>query len=420
MNNSTESNGMSAIILFTVIGVIAYADRLILGTLFAPLQEELGLTASELGVLQGASFAIVYAASGLFIGRAADLWSRKWLLAAGLVLWSLATLYCGLARSFETLLFARMLVGVGEATMAPCILSLISDKFPESRRGLAMGAFNMGQCVGQGSALFLGGLLLGLFQMQMFLESSFFSQLTPWRWVLVIMGVLSIPFVLGIVFMEEPARTGLGDAETAPRLRFGELWQIFKPVMPIYVALACANICDFAILSWGPLMLEQGGEGSLTISMGIIVIAAAATGALSGGVIADRLRDRGGRDLRLKTAVIVMIAGGLALAYTILFATGLMFLTSLAVWTLCTQTVFTMAMTSLLEPIPGRARGVASSLLLIFAIGFGLTLGASGPGVLVDMVGSLKLSLSLITIPSLIVLVLSYIIADRTNAERLS
>ena len=63
--NSTYSSGMPAVILFTVIGIIAYADRLILGALFAPLQEELGLSSSELGILQGASFAIVYAASGL-------------------------------------------------------------------------------------------------------------------------------------------------------------------------------------------------------------------------------------------------------------------------------------------------------------------------------------------------------------------
>ena len=411
--NSTYSSGMPAVILFTVIGIIAYADRLILGALFAPLQEELGLSSSELGILQGASFAIVYAASGLFIGRAADLWSRKWLLAAGLILWSLATFLCGMSRSFEELLIARMLVGVGEATMAPCILSLISDKFPESRRGVAMGAFNMGQCVGQGSALFLGGLLLGLFQLQMFMEHELFSQLSPWRWVLITMGVLSVPFVLGILLMEEPSRTGAGDTSKPPSLKLDELWQIFKPVMPIYIALACANICDFAILSWGPLMLQQAGSDGSVVTMGIVVMIAAASGALAGGVIADRLRDWRGEDVRLKSAGGVMIIGGLSLVYTIVFASGAGFLVSLALWTLCTQTVFTMAMTSLLEPIPGRARGVASSLLLIFAIGFGLTLGASGPGILADMMGSIRHSVAVITIPALVLLVFSYWMAER-------
>jgi len=419
---SLQVRGWGIVALFTLVGVIAYADRLILGALFVPLQADLGLSASELGILQGASFAIVYAVSGLFIGRAADLWSRKWLLATGLLVWSLATLYCGLARSFNELLIARMLVGVGEATMAPCILSLISDIFPKSKRGMALGAFNMGQCIGQGSAIFLGSLLLVVVQTSFFLQLPFFAELAPWRSVLVIMGLASIPFMFAIMMLKEPERevVSVPGADTSTdRVDLSEAWIIFRPILPIYAALALSNICDFAILSWGPLMLaERAGADAdqLSITFGLVVMATAATGALGGGLLSDKMRNWSGRDMRLLSAFFIMLVGGIFYHLTVLIAPASWFLISLGLWTVCIQAGFSIALACLLEPLPSRMRGIASSLLLIFAIGFGLTLGASGPGILADLLGGtdkMMTAISIIAIPSWILMLGSYWIAHK-------
>ena len=123
------------VILLTLAYVLSFVDRYILGLLVELIKADMGLTDWQIGLLLGPAFAIFYATMGLPLGWLADRWRRTWLVGMGVFLWSAATAASGLAKNFWHLFVTRMAVGVGEATLSPCAMSIISDSFPKHKRG---------------------------------------------------------------------------------------------------------------------------------------------------------------------------------------------------------------------------------------------------------------------------------------------
>ncbi len=139
---------------------LSYVDRQILAFLVEPLKRELSIGDAKIGLLQGIYFAMFYTFVGLPMGWLADRYNRRNIIAAGVLFWSVMTALSGTARSYLTLAFARMGVGVGEATDQPCAFSMISDLFPQERLGTAMSVYMMGIQLGSGLALIIGGVVV--------------------------------------------------------------------------------------------------------------------------------------------------------------------------------------------------------------------------------------------------------------------
>ena len=131
-----------------VVYTINFVDRQILAILLSPIKQELDLKDVHLGLLSGTAFGIFYATLGIPIGRLADRYSRKNVMAICIALWSVMTALCGSARSFTSLLLFRVGVGVGEAGGGPPAISLISDYVSPARRASALAIFSMGVPVG--------------------------------------------------------------------------------------------------------------------------------------------------------------------------------------------------------------------------------------------------------------------------------
>ena len=124
--------------VLVLVYVANYVDRQLLTILAPELKRDLGISDAEFGFLYGTAFGVFYALFGIPLGRLADRWSRTRLLALGLTVWSLTTALSGLSRSFAQIAAARVGVGIGEATAAPCAYSLIGDYFPPHRRATAL------------------------------------------------------------------------------------------------------------------------------------------------------------------------------------------------------------------------------------------------------------------------------------------
>jgi len=152
-----EASGYSWYVLgvLVVVYILNFIDRQILSILAVDIKADLGLDDSDLGFLGGAAFAVFYALFGIPLGRLADNWSRVKLLSIGLTLWSLMTALSGFARNQVELTFARMGVGVGEATASPTAYSLISDYFPKKQRATALAIYSSGLYIGGGVSLFI-------------------------------------------------------------------------------------------------------------------------------------------------------------------------------------------------------------------------------------------------------------------------
>jgi predicted MFS family arabinose efflux permease len=131
-----------------LISIFNFADRVILSVLAQPIKEELRLTDTDLGLLQGLGFAILYSVLGVPLGWLAERMNRKGLIAACLVVWSAMTAAGGFATNFLTLLLGRVGVGLGEAGFMPLSSSLLSDHFKGDRRASILAVVMLGGPLG--------------------------------------------------------------------------------------------------------------------------------------------------------------------------------------------------------------------------------------------------------------------------------
>src|SRR5207237_1286166 len=123
-------------------------DRQILALMIGPVKRDLGVSDTMMGLLGGLAFTLFYTALTLPMAWLADRSSRRRIIAVGTFFWSLATMACGLASTFWHLFAARATVGVGEATLAPAAISILSDTFDRARLPLAITIFGAAPFIG--------------------------------------------------------------------------------------------------------------------------------------------------------------------------------------------------------------------------------------------------------------------------------
>jgi MFS family permease len=161
LNQTTDSPASQAnlryawyvVLVMMVCFALSFIDRQILSLLVAPIKSDLGISDTRIGLLQGLAFALFYTVLGVPMGCIADRYSRRNLIAVSVFFWCGMTAVCAAANSFWSLFAARVGVGVGEATLGPSALSLISDYFPKERLASAMSVYSLGIYVGSGLAL---------------------------------------------------------------------------------------------------------------------------------------------------------------------------------------------------------------------------------------------------------------------------
>jgi MFS family permease len=139
---------------------IALVDRQILALLVQPIKASLRLTDTEFSLLAGLAFVLCYSTLGLVFGQVADRHNRRNTIIYGIIVWSLATMACGVTNTFKQLFIARMLVGVGEAALNPAAYSLIADYFPKASRSRAVAVYSMGSITGSGAGLIASAAVL--------------------------------------------------------------------------------------------------------------------------------------------------------------------------------------------------------------------------------------------------------------------
>jgi MFS family permease len=385
---SRATNGWWMAIVLGLAGVVAYIARLILSSLLDPIRGELRITDSEISLLQGAAFAVVYAFAALPLGRLADRHRRLTILTISAVVWSLGVVGCGLAPDFWSLFVCRLVVGVGEAALVPAGVSMLADVFPIERRGTAVGILMIGCALGVPAAYAVGGELLQLAQGGAFAQTPALGGLTAWRQVLVIIGVAGMIVPLLFLSLREPTRKGITESEASLRATVTRFWTDRKMLIPLYLGMALLSIGDFSLYSWLPSVLYRKFHFSphtAGLWLGGIVAISSVVGMGLGGILADWAARRGGLRARLKVSA---IASGLAVVGALLVSgPGAAFaLAGLGVWVFTGALAFTSAYVGIQTVIPAEHRAVGLGLVAFCNILLGLGLGPTLVALTTDLI----------------------------------
>jgi MFS family permease len=221
------------LVILTLVYVFNFVDRQILAILAPEIQRSLGISDADISFLYGTAFAVFYAVFGIPLGRLADVWSRRTLIALGLAVWSGLTALSGTARSFTSLAAYRIGVGIGEASASPAAFSLLGDWFPPRMRGFALAVYSSGVYIGAGIGIFLGGWIVDGWQ-ALYPDGGAPFGLAGWHVAFFAVGLPGLALALVVSRLVEPRRgQSEGIPEAAPHPHpFRELGRELFAVLP--------------------------------------------------------------------------------------------------------------------------------------------------------------------------------------------
>ena len=383
----TERQAWYVVALCMVAYIFSFIDRQILSLLIGPIQADLGISDTQFGLLHGLAFSLFYATMGLPIASLSDRLPRPLIIAAGIAIWSVATMACGFARQFGQLFLARVAVGAGEAGLSPATYSLISDLFPREKLGRAVAVYSIGSFLGAGIAFLVGGSVISLAQQ---LAPGGWGGMRPWQLVFVVVGApgLLLAAVIGLT-VGDPRRVRGGGASVpcGAVIRFLRCERaVFVPHMLGFTFMAMAL---YALLGWSPAWLMRRfalDPATAGLWLGVIAIVAGGGGVLASGWIMDRFVVRGRRDAPFATGLIGSL-GAIAPAAALPFApsleTGALLLT-VALFFASFPMAPSTAVMQILAPPAMRSR--VAAIFLCISNFIGLALGSLLVGLLNDRV----------------------------------
>ncbi|MEH5572968.1 MFS transporter [Raoultella ornithinolytica] len=269
------------IFLFWLGWIFMYADRTVLNPVMGELEKEFGLSGTQLGLMNSV-FYFSYALLQVPAGILGDKIGKKKVLIPGFLLFGAFTAVTGWAKSWSTLLFARVVTGAGEGTYYGPQYGLSSEQIPKKYRSLGSAIINSGMAF---------GIALGLMASSWLVYDQGYSWRTPFF-------VMSIPTLLtGLaiwLFVKEKKRQPVEAGGVAkPKSKFTDLFKN-RNLLLVYLMVFCSLFGFFVILTWLPYYLqsERGIAGSETGFITSLVAWISIPGALLFSSLSDRLGKR--------------------------------------------------------------------------------------------------------------------------------
>ena len=360
------NNRTVILLLLTLVYVLNFIDRTIVGSLSPFIKEDLNLTDSQLGLLKGFLFALFYSTIGVPVAWLADRYNRVKVVSISLALWSGFTAFSGLASNFIQLGLARLLVGIGEAGGSPPSHSIISDLYPKEERARALGVYALGIPVGVMFSFFLAGQLV---------ES------VGWRGTFIALGVPGVILALVIyLVIPEPKRGAMEGGQDIKAMGLKESFDIILKIKTWWgmcLAVSTVSFCSYALNTWGvDYVMRHDPDfdfGTLMNMLGLMNGVTYGLGTYFGAVLAEKwAAEKGVGGYAIVPGLALLVgAPALILAFWVD-----------SIWTyLALQTIFLTAsgfylgpsfsIAQSLAPIPARAMSTALFFLVLNIIALG-------------------------------------------------
>jgi predicted MFS family arabinose efflux permease len=345
--------------ILTGLNLFNYFDRFVLSAVLPSLQRDLNIGDGDAGGLVK-WFLLGYFLTSPFFGYLGDRASRKWLIAAGIFIWSLGTVLTGFSVNLTTLILYRILVGVGEASYATIGPSYISDTFGPDKRNNALTIFYVAIPIGAALGVFAGANIAAHW---------------GWRHAFIWAGAPGLLLALVLLPFADPVRGAADGAGPVEKPKICDVFRLAR--VPEYLLVVAGYVAyTFALGAfghWGPSFLSRVHgvpEKSAGDFFAVVLAAAGLLGTFAGGFAATawRKRNRAAYAWVLGLSVLAAVpvsfgaflTGNHTLSMTCLAAAMfLLFLSTGPVNTLIIETV----------PVNLRASAMAGSIFMIHLFG---------------------------------------------------
>lgn len=362
------------VVLLTLAYVLSYVDRSILGALVQPIKADLGLSDEQLGYLGGIAFGLFYVTVGVPLGWLADRRSRTKIVAAGVAVWSVATAASGLARGFWHLFMCRMTVGIGEAVLSPCAMSLIADSFPPERRGKPVGVYSTALALGTGLSGLIGAAVLAAGANGVTLP--IVGEVKAWQFAFIAVGLPGVLLAAAFLVVPEPVRRGTGSAPHGFLEAFRHVGGHFASLggvallVSVMTTIAYSHfflVAAFARKFGWPAQQFLAINGTLNLVLGPLVV-------FGFGMLIDHFRKRGMKDAAFKVLVWAFVPMIFFEAVFMYMPNGWLALLGNVLGGICIGAITSAGILALLDVTPPsmRAQIVAFYYMAISVAGLGL------------------------------------------------
>jgi predicted MFS family arabinose efflux permease len=404
----------AAVALLAVVGTLNYADRFLPAVLAEPIKNDLALSDTAIGVINGFWFLAVYAVLGLVIARIADRGAFGLVISTCLTLWGAMTMLGGAVQSAFQLGLTRVGVAVGEAGSTPAAHAYVARNFPPERRAAPLAVITMSIPLASATSLIGGGLL---------------AQTLGWRTAFVVMGAISVvvaPLVLVVLGRRQsmppapgaPAADGVQKAKVADLLR--------KPsFVAVVVGAAFISFAGYSLTSFAPAYLMRTREmslGEVGVQYGLASGLTGIASLLIVGRVADRLSASDPRwSLWLVAAMTAVLLPFSTLAFLVESPT-------LCIWFIAgSYVVGTAYMAPSIAAIQRLARAEQRATASAIFLFFGAMVGSAGPfltGVISDALkadlGTMSLGRALLVVPvAQVIAIVCYLVASRNFSREI-
>lgn len=372
-----------ALLLLTAVYLVSFMDRQILALLVEPIRADLALGDTTIGTIQGLTFGVIFTLCAIPMGWLADRVPRRKLVSGAVIAWSVLTGLCAFVTSAPQLFLARTGVAIGEAALGPSAAPLIRELFPRHQAARALSVYSLGIPLGGGLAVFLGAVLLPAVGHWDLSAWPLLAALKPWQLTFLLLALPGLALGLLIPLIREPARPAAGEPGGAASL--GEAARFFAVHWRTFVGFGLPGIgammLTFGIQFWIPAALGRTyglspeAVAPYLKTWGLMAMGLGVLGTLTGGYVADALRQRHVDGyVRLAAIAMAVIAGSYAgFLYAPTPQLALLALVP-AAFTIALPPVAATA--GAMELIPGSMRSVLFAAWMLFVSLIG---ASSGP-----------------------------------------
>ncbi|MNQ85628.1 L-galactonate transporter [compost metagenome] len=379
--------------------VISFIDRFALSLLVAPIKSSLVISDSQIGLLHGLAFGLFYSLLGIPCGWLADKWSRTGTILLGMFVWCLATAACGLAGSFVGLLFARMLVGAGEAALAPAAYAVIYERFPKAILNRALTLFQAGAVIGAGTAFYIVGDLYDWLEPMGALELGVFGTREPWQTTFLMValpGLVLLPILWWVLNrrVDTAPSVTLSPVDSPDRIETKLIPYLIEDrafIAAIFIGMSGLLTMSYALLTWISAIFVrefQWAPGEIGRVYGTVVLSSCIGAMFVAAWIADRISNRSGSVF--SALRVPLVAGMLAIpaAFMFLLSSGpaQVLVACAALHGLCTSSIGIVP-AFIQKRSPQQIRGRVSALYVMVVNICGLAVGPILVGSVVALLG---------------------------------